>query len=156
CPNNHRRCMKAGSASCNKPTLLHLDLEQAVTTVRVPQGVPDKANAPHPTNEAANQWVAVGPSVVVRGQGTGLPRVSGRVVALAVNSNGQRIYAGTALGGVWYSGDEGARWTSLDFYSSTRDTDDVRHHADALNVGAIGVKWGATAADDVVYVGAGE
>jgi len=124
--------------------------------VRVPTGAPTRAAAPHPTNPAADQWVAIGPAVAVRGSGTGPPRVAGRVVALAVSADGTRVYAGTALGGVWFSGDAGAHWTSLDFYSSVKDGANVLQHADALSVGAIGVKFGATAADDVVYVGAGE
>jgi hypothetical protein len=125
-----------------------------MTTPRVPQSAPEHA-AP-PADVAADLWVSVGPAVVIRGLGAKLPRVSGRVVALAVHAQGQRAYAGTALGGVWYSGDEGAHWTSLDFYSSALDAGGVRRHADALTVGAIAVEWGATAADDVVYVGSGE
>lgn len=112
-------------------------------------GVTLEAIMPH-------QWVPVGPMVCARGQAKGLPRVSGRFRALAVSTDGQRIYAGSAMGGVWYSGDGGARWKGLDFYASTKDTAGTGFFSDALTVGAIGVKWGATANDDVVYVGAGE
>ena len=76
--------------------------------IRFPTGAPVRAAAAHRTNPAANQWVAVGPAVVVRGRATtGLPRIAGRIVALAVSPDGQRIYAGSALGGVWYSSDAG-------------------------------------------------
>jgi hypothetical protein len=122
----------------------------------VPTGTPVRAPAPHPANPAAGQWTAVGPAAVVRGAAAGRPRVAGRVRALAVSPDGQRAYAGAAGGGVWYSGDGGAHWTALDFYASTLDGAGALHPADALTVGALAVRWGATAAADVVYVGPGE
>ncbi len=104
----------------------------------------------------SHQWVPIGPMVCARGDAKGQPRVSGRFQALAVSPDGQRVYAGSAMGGVWYSGDGGLRWKALDFYASTKDPAGAAFFSDALTVGAIGVKWGATANDDTVYVGAGE
>ncbi len=59
---------------------------------------------------------------------------------------------------MWYSGDGGARWTSLDFYASVRAAGVAPGaapvHADAAAVGAIAVAFRAPAGD-VVYVGPG-
>jgi hypothetical protein len=127
-----------------------------VTTL--PTGV--VRNSP-PTNSAggaSDEWVPLGPSVVLNGQADLHPRVSGRVRAIAVSPDGKRIYAGTALGGTWYSGDSGARWMPLDFFASTRDLTGVLAEANALSVGAVAVAFGAAddGSQDVVYVGTGE
>jgi Domain of unknown function (DUF1906) len=134
--------------------------------VKVRTGVPDFAVGPGavsapvvpgaPVVPPPDTWVPVGPAVTLRGDAHGRPRVSGRFTALAVHPSGQRVYAGSALGGLWYSDDGGGRWMALDFCSSTRNAAGVRLFADAMVVGAIAVEWGATAAADVVYVGAGE
>ncbi|MER5755863.1 glycoside hydrolase domain-containing protein [Streptomyces sp. NPDC002088] len=122
---------------------------------RVPSGDPVRAAPPDPTAPQAGQWTQVGPSVVVRGSATGRPRVTGRFRALAVSPDGLRIYAGSALGGLWYSADQGDHWIALDLYASVRDADGRPRYADALTVGAIAVQWD-TPATDVVYVGTGE
>ena len=65
-----------------------------------------------PTDDTS-RWVPIGPSVVRRGQGTGRPRVVGRVRDLAVSPDGKRAYAASARGGVWYSGDGGGSWSPV-------------------------------------------
>ncbi|QTN41167.1 beta propeller repeat protein [Marinobacter salsuginis] len=70
---------------------------------------PGPAPMVFPANNT-NRWVPIGPSVVRRGQADGRPRVSGRVRDLAISPDGQRAYAGSAKGGVWYTGDGGATW----------------------------------------------
>lgn len=65
-------------------------------------------------------WVSLGPTAVLRGQADTAPRVSGRVRALAVHPDGQRAYAGTANGGVWYSDDAGASWLPVGLFATER------------------------------------
>jgi hypothetical protein len=48
-------------------------------------------------------WMPLGPSILTNGQATGSPVVSGRARTVKVSPNGQRVYVGTANGGVWYS-----------------------------------------------------
>ena len=52
-------------------------------------------------------------SAVLGGQADGEPRVSGRVNALAVHPDGQRVYAASANGGVWYSRRRRRNWISV-------------------------------------------
>jgi Domain of unknown function (DUF1906) len=97
----------------------------------------------------------MGPAVVLRGQATGGPRVSGRLRSVRVSPDNQRVYAGSALGGLWYSADGGTRWTSLDLYASTRDASGKLNDSNALAVGAVAVRF-VDAAHDLVLVGTGE
>jgi hypothetical protein len=103
-------------------------------------------------------WVPLGPSVTLRGQADRGPRISGRVRAIAVSNDGQRIYAGSAQGGVWFSDDGGERWLALDFYATTRTPSGQLGEANALAVGSVAVFFGAASNgdDDDVYVGTGE
>jgi hypothetical protein len=109
-----------------------------------------------------NLWVLVGPATVLRGQADTLPRVSGRVRALAVHSDGQRAYAGTANGGLWYSDDAGASWLPVGVFATGRGgaTEPVTGAAGAqgLTVGALAVEFGnnADGSGDDVLVGTGE
>jgi hypothetical protein len=105
-----------------------------------------------------HQWVPIGPSVAVRGQAEVRPRISGRVRAFDVSTDGKRVYAGTAQGGLWYSSDSGEHWLPLDFYATTPKLDGELGEANALAVGSVAVKFG-TATDgtqDIVFVGTGE
>jgi hypothetical protein len=103
------------------------------------------------------QWNPLGPAGVGLGQADLRPRVSGRVVSIAVHPGGQRAYAGTANGGTWYTDDAGQHWRCLDTYAETAPlTGRSLGQADALAVGAVAVEWGADASADVVYVGTGE
>ena len=102
-------------------------------------------------------WTQLGPSVVAHGQADFNPIVSGRINSLAVGPGGTRVYAGAANGGVWYSDDTGATWTPIDLYALPLDIAALaKMDADTLSTGAIAVKFGATPADDVIYVGTGE
>lgn len=107
---------------------------------------------------AADQWVPLGPHVTLRGQATRHPRISGRCRAIAVSPEGQRVYAGTAQGGTWFSGDGGEHWLPLDFHATTRKLDGELGEANALAVGSVAVRFGAAGdgSQDVVYVGTGE
>jgi hypothetical protein len=134
---------------------------------RVPASAPARIRVPYigDPDPVPGDWmpwspigpsVVAGPHVVLDGPSSArLPaRLGGRVRALAVSPDGQRVYAGTASGGVWYSEDAGARWTALDLYESALNVADQAVHVDALTVGAIAVHW-ATRDTDVVYVAAG-
>jgi hypothetical protein len=125
-------------------------LDAALARVLRPDG-------PAPLGFAADderRWVPIGPSVVRRGLGNNRPRVTGRVRDLAVSEDGRRLYAATAKGGVWYSGDAGATWTPVGGWAErTRRTGGTNT---GQSCGCLLVRFGATAADDVVLVGTGE
>ena len=101
-----------------------------------------------------NRWNPIGPSVVRQGQADGRPRVSGRVRDLAVSSNGQRAYAATAKGGVWYTGDGGATWEPLGGWAN--EPRRSGGNTSAFASGCLLVDFGATSANDFVMVGTGE
>jgi hypothetical protein len=103
-------------------------------------------------------WVPIGPAAVLRGQADTTPRVSGRVRALAVHPGGQRVYAGTANGGVWYSEDAGVSWLPLGMFTSGPRGPVGAAGAEALTVGALSVRFGAAAdgSGDDILVGTGE
>jgi hypothetical protein len=110
-----------------------------------------------PANDTS-RWVPIGPSVVRRGQGTGRPRVVGRVRDLAVSADGTRAYAASARGGVWYSGDGGGSWSPVGGWADrTRAALGTGGANTPQSCGAILVDFGNTAADpDLVLVGTGE
>lgn len=101
-----------------------------------------------------NRWVPIGPSVVRRGQADGRPRVSGRVRDLAVSPDGLRAYAGTAKGGVWYTGDGGATWEPVGGWAN--EPRRFGGHTSAFACGCLLVNFGADAGSDFVMVGTGE
>jgi protein involved in polysaccharide export with SLBB domain len=83
-------------------------------------------------------WAPVGPSPIKEGSGAD----NGLVTAIAVNPNNNNvIYLGTAVGGVWRSGDGGNTWTP------------IFDHLPALGIG----EPGGIAIDpnntDIIYVG---
>ncbi|MEO5899637.1 MAG: hypothetical protein ABIR68_05845 [Ilumatobacteraceae bacterium] len=104
-------------------------------------------------------WLPLGPSTLVGGQAGGRPNVSGRVRDLAVEpTTGDRVYAATASGGVWYSGDRGVSWKPLDEFVESPGKDTLFPIGNVAACGAIHVNWG-TEADgslDEVIVGTGE
>jgi hypothetical protein len=105
----------------------------------------------------APYWTPLGPSVVGHGQAGGNPPVSGRITGLAVGPGGQRVYAGSANGGVWYSEDAGASWTTLEAYNQPLSVAaTLKLEADSLSVGTLAVRFGASAANDLIFVGTGE
>jgi hypothetical protein len=107
-------------------------------------------------------WVSLGPTAVLGGQADTKPRVSGRVRALAVHPDGQRAYAGTANGGVWYTDDAGASWLPVGLFATERGgvTKAATGAAGAAGfaVGGLAVRFGdaADGSDDDVLVGTGE
>ncbi len=112
---------------------------------------------PQPPGPAGTvNWTPLGPTVVAHGQATGNPPVSGRITSLVAGPSGARAYAGAANGGVWSTGDGGATWAPLDDYSVSPSPISGSTEADSLAVGAIAVRFGASAATDLVYVGTGE
>lgn len=118
-----------------------------------PSGGPSRLAAPPVGN--AVMWTPIGPSVVLDGQAGGRPRVSGRVRDLAVNDDGQRAYAATASGGVWYTDDSGTTWSPLGGWVTDANPA-IGRSANALSCGCLLVQFGASPADDVVLVGTGE
>ena len=109
-----------------------------------------------PVSGRTHLWQPLGPNTVVGGQAIGATRIAGRVNMLAVHPDGERVYAASANGGVWYSGNGGLQWRSLGGLASTPAPGNVNRPAQRQACGAIAVAWGATEADDVVYVGTGE
>lgn len=64
-------------------------------------------------------WIPIGPSPIPNGQVVGAIAVSGRVTAFAIDpGNTNKVYLGTAQGGVYRSTDGGTNWTQL-FDSAT-------------------------------------
>lgn len=106
-----------------------------------------------------NLWFPVGPSVMTHGQATGEPNVAGRIRDLQVEPiAGGRVYAASATGGVWFSGDRGVSWRPLDEWRESPDRADVGVIANALACGSIHVEWGGAqdGSADEVWVGTGE
>ena len=105
---------------------------------------------------AADLWLPLGPAGTLRGSGDSDPRVSGRIRDLAVSGDGLRIYAATALGGLWYSPDAGRSWTPVGAFAGTSDRNELAPSSMTLSCGAVHVAFGADAASDEVWVGTGE
>ncbi|HET6159920.1 MAG TPA: hypothetical protein VFE34_16360 [Dongiaceae bacterium] len=105
-----------------------------------------------------NVWLPIGPSVTLQGQAGSAPRVAGRVRDLAVSDDGKRVYAATANGGVWYSGDAGATWSPLGAGASTPAGEAAAPGPSSLVTCCIDVVFGANenGSQDIVYVGTGE
>ena len=105
--------------------------------------------------EAARMWMPLGPSILINGQASTNPIVSGRVRDIKVSPDGQRVYVGSANGGVWYSSDTGASWVSLGGWGLSPQ---ALRSGLSLTIGALLVEFGAAndPAKDVVYVGTGE
>jgi hypothetical protein len=107
----------------------------------------------------AELWLPIGPSAVVGGQATGRPRVAGRIRDLAVEPTvGDRAYAASGSGGVWFTSDRGITWSPLDEFAVSPNRDTLTPVGNTLACGAIHVVWGAanSDADDEVIVGTGE
>jgi hypothetical protein len=96
-------------------------------------------------------WTPIGPSVIASGW-----IESGRVTSLVIGPGGSRVYLGSANGGVWLSSDGGAGWSPLDDYVVSPSLFGGAAAADSLAVGALAVRFGASAIADEVYVGTGE
>src|SRR5258708_34084193 len=92
-----------------------------------------------------SSWVNIGPFNLPNGQTQQFPTtapVNGRTTAVAVDpTNSNKVYIGTAQGGVWRSLDGGTTWTAI------FDT------AQSLSIGAIAL---APSNPTILYVGTGE
>lgn len=108
-----------------------------------------------PASGRTHLWQPLGPMTVLGGQATGKPRIAGRVNAIEVHDGGDRIYAASGTGGVWYSRNGGAEWMPLGGFAPT-NTAGLNRPAQRNACGAICVRFGATEADDDVYIGTGE
>jgi hypothetical protein len=110
-----------------------------------------------PGGPGSYDWTPIGPSVTGRaGNTVDANAVSGRVTALAVGPGGARAYLGSANGGLWFTPDGGTTWQPLDDFLTSAAFSTGGREQDALSVGAVRVRFGATAATDDVYVGTGE
>lgn len=103
-----------------------------------------------PAQPGVVNWVPLGPAVVLNGMAATRPPVSGRVVGVAVSADGQRVYVGSANGGVWRSDDAGRTFYPL---MNSFELHPTTNHADSLSIGAIACD---PARPDRVYVGSGE
>ena len=84
----------------------------------------------------------IGPSVVLNGQAGSKPRVTGRVRDIAVSPDGQRVYAATANGGFWTSGDAGDTWSALGNFLPTPEPTDAARRVTPLTCGCLLVTFG--------------
>lgn len=101
-------------------------------------------------------WQPLGPSVLLGGQAEGAPRVSGRVNALRVHTDGQRAYAASANGGVWATTDGGQHWQSVAGLASTPIAG-IRRPAHRNASAALHVLWrDPPAGNELVFMGTGE
>jgi hypothetical protein len=105
---------------------------------------------------ALDEWVPIGPTVTRRGQAMSRPRVSGRVRDIAVSPDGQRAYASSAKGGLWYTDDAGATWAPVGGWAG-RSVNPLGN-GNMFSGGALLVDFGAPgfAGTDVVLLGTGE
>ncbi len=128
----------------------------AANALRPPAGA---RGVPVPAEQ--HLWLPIGPTVVLGGQASGLPRVSGRMNDVHVSSDGQRAYAASANGGVWYSDDAGESWRPLGGWTTTAPAGTVPaidQQSSVLTCGCMLVRFdpGGNAALDEVLVGTGE
>lgn len=136
-----------------------LDLALALQASRTPQqpaARPGGRRGPFaPGTSRENLWVHLGPATVLGGQAEGNPRVSGRINALCVHDGGQRLYAASANGGVWYSKNGGDSWVSVGGLAPT-NTAGINRPAQRNACGALEVIFGAVEGEDQVFLGTGE
>jgi hypothetical protein len=91
---------------------------------------------------AGGTWTPIGPFTLPNGVTSSTGATSGRVTSIAIDpSNANKVYLGTAQGGVWRSLDGGTSWTSI--FDS----------ADSQAIGALAV---APSSPSTLYVGTGE
>lgn len=94
------------------------------------------------TPAAGGAWTPIGPLTLPNGVGSNSGPTSGRVTAIAIDpTNSQKVYLGTAQGGVWRSLDGGTTWTS------------IFDNAQTMAIGALAV---APSSPSTLYVGTGE
>jgi uncharacterized repeat protein (TIGR01451 family) len=87
-------------------------------------------------------WTSIGPTPIPNGQVTGALAVGGRVTAFAIDpTNTNKVYLGTAQGGVYRSVDGGTNWTQI---------------FDTASTSAIGALALAPSNSTILFVGTGE
>lgn len=149
----------AARARYNARRRSELDLQQALRASRAVQQPPSAAaRRGRPFAPVAGDqfvWQHLGPATVLDGQAEGNPRVAGRINAICVHEGGQRIYAASANGGVWYSKNGGDSWTSVGGLAPT-NTAGINRPAQRNACGALRVEFGAAEGDDTVFLGTGE
>ena len=110
---------------------------------------------------AAELWLPIGPTTTVRGQVEDEPRVAGRIRDFQVSTDGRRVYAASAIGGLWYSEDAGAGWEPVGAFAATRDRGTITPASNTLACGAVYVRFAPAGtpdphAVDEVWLGTGE
>src|SRR5438874_5371761 len=94
------------------------------------------------TPAAGGAWTPIGPLTLPNGVGSATGPTSGRVTAIAVDpTNANKVYLGTAQGGVWRSLDGGTTWLS------------IFDNAQSQAIGALAL---APSNPTILYVGTGE
>lgn len=100
------------------------------------------ASAASPLAFSPGAWNAIGPNPIPNGQVTGALAVSGRVTAFAIDPNNtNKVYLGTAQGGVYRSTDGGTNWTPI---------------FDTGSTSAVGSLALAPSNSTILYIGTGE
>ena len=122
----------------------------AATLMAGPRSVSPSAGPAAPAVPGANNWLPLGPTVVLDGQTVGDQPVGGRVSGVAIAPNAQIVYVATACGGVFRSDDGGTSWRSL---MDGFDVDPTEFASSSLACGAIAID---PADPNRVYVGTGE
>ncbi|CCK31821.1 hypothetical protein BN159_7442 [Streptomyces davaonensis JCM 4913] len=116
--------------------------------------------APPPGGPNADRdlWLPVGPSGTLRGQADSDPRVAGRVRDLRISPDGQRAYAASAAGGLWYTDTAGARWEAVGAWASVAARAELAAASHSLTCGAVYVRFdaGGDPAGDEVWLLTGE
>ena len=109
-------------------------------------------------NADRDLWLPLGPSGTLRGQADGDPRVAGRVRDLVISPDGQRAYAASALGGVWYTDSAGARWEPVGAWAMASNTANLAASSHTLTCGSLHVRFdaGNDPANDEVWIATGE
>ena len=103
----------------------------------------------------ANLWQPFGPTTTLRGVIDSDVRVAGRVNDIALSADGTRVYAVSALGGLWYSADSGVSWEPVGGWRASNAAT-VAGSSNSLTGGALHVRFGANEGADEVWLGTGE
>lgn len=103
-----------------------------------------------PDSLLPGHFYPIGPTALLNGQANTSPTVSGRITALAVAPDGQRIYCGAANGGVWRSDDSGNSWRPM---MNALHLAPTSTQSDSLAIGAVAVDPNES---DRIFVGTGE